>query len=54
MSENLNLMDPREREFRLILEKEVEQQLLMEELVRKHAYISEKDEMIIFYTPYLY
>ena len=51
MSANNYIADPREREFQMILEYEVDQQLQMEELVRKHAFMSEKDELIVFFTP---
>lgn len=41
--------DPMEREYHLILHKEVEQQLEMEELIKKHAYINPNEGILVFY-----
>jgi hypothetical protein len=41
--------DPMEQEYHLILQKEVEQQLEMEGLIKKHAWTSPKDDILIFY-----
>ena len=46
-----NELGPEEREYRFILEKEVEQWYRIEELVKKYAYVDEKENMIIFLTP---
>jgi NurA-like 5'-3' nuclease len=42
---------PEEREYRFILEKEVDQWYRMEEVVKKYAYVDESQNMIIFLTP---
>lgn len=42
--------DPVEREYRFILEKEVEQWYKIEEVVNKYAYVDESKDMIIFFT----
>jgi hypothetical protein len=43
--------DPIELEYQRLLEHEVDQQLKMEDLVRKHALISDSGEAIIFLVP---
>jgi hypothetical protein len=45
-----NEWDSREREYRLILEREVEQQEKMEDLVNRVAYVANAGEVIIFLT----
>ena len=51
VNEFVKKQTPEEREYRLILEKEVDQWYRMEEIVKKYAYIDESQNMIIFMTP---
>ena len=51
MKNSFGRSDPVELEYRRLLEGEVDQQLKMEDLVRKYALVSDSGEAIIFFVP---